>query len=149
MTNNTILNKDTTELLNNCYSGIIMGIESIKHVYSSAKSSELKNLLQTYINEHEELKEDITRKLSEYNIQPDEPNPIGRAMSWITTNFKICKNDPDTKIAEIMHDGCNMGIKSISKYINQYPNATEDVKKISKDIIKIEDEFLLKLRPFL
>ena len=148
MTNN-IINKDTIKLLDNCYSGIIMGIESIKHVYNYANSEELKNLLMKYNSDHEKLKGDISRKLTEYNVDASEPNPISRAMSWINTNFKITTGNTDCEIAEIMHDGCNMGIKSISKYLNKYTNAYEDVKKIAKDIIKIEDEFLLKLRKFL
>ena len=142
-------NNDTEQLLNNCNSGVIMGIESINHVLSYAKSDALKNTLKQYLNEHEKLLEDIQRKLNYFNEDGKKPSPVAKVMSWISTNIKIATHDPDSEIAEIMHDGCNMGIKSLSKYLNQYTNADNDVIKITKSIIKIEDEFLFELRKFL
>ena len=144
-----MINNDTQELLNNCNSGLIMGIDSIDHVLNYAKSDALKQLLQQYKIEHEQLWEDVKRKMSIYNNEAKEPCPVTRVMSWISTNFKIATHNPDTEIAEIMHDGCNMGIKSLCKYINKYPSAEKEVIKIAKSIIKIEDEFLYELRNFL
>ena len=37
-------------------------------------------------------------------------------MSFIKTNFKMGMNESDTTVAELITDGCNMGIKSLNKY---------------------------------
>ena len=47
----------------------------------------------------------------------------------------------DEQIADLMTDGCNMGIKSIYRYLNKYPNANDDVKNLAKDIILSQERF--------
>ena len=42
-----------------------------------------------------------------------------------------------------------MGIKSISRYLNQYPNSQDDVKEIVHQLIKIEDNLVHELRYYL
>lgn len=139
-------NDDTIQLLNECTSGIKMAVESIQEVTSKAKNPKLSSLLEKYLNEHKKLGDQIQTKLNEFHTSGKEPSPIATAMSWLTTNFKLSMGDVDKEIADIMTDGCNMGIKSIAKYLNQYPAAQEDVKVIAKQLIKLEEDFMLDLR---
>lgn len=44
------------------------------------------------------------------------------------TNVKLVMNESDQTIADLMTDGCNMGVKSLNKYLNQYKAANEKVK---------------------
>ena len=53
MANNNKINEDTSKLLDNCYSRIVMEIESIKHVYSFARAESLRQLLVKYSKDHE------------------------------------------------------------------------------------------------
>lgn len=142
-------NDDTIKLLNECTSGIKMAVESIEEVTSKSKNPMLSSLLQKYLNEHKTLGEQIQTKLNEFHVSGKEPSPIATAMSWLTTNFKLSTGDVDKEIADIMTDGCNMGIKSIAKYLNQYPTAQEDVKVIAKQLLKLEEDFMIDLRSYL
>ena len=47
-----------------------------------------------------------------------EPNVMAQGMSWIKTNMRLAMNTSDETIAELMTDGCNMGVKSLSRYLN-------------------------------
>ena len=58
-------------------------------------------------------------------------------------------NEKDSKIADLMTDGCDMGIKSISKYLNKYKNASDDAKNIAKRLIASEEYLENKLRAHL
>ena len=42
-----------------------------------------------------------------------------------------------------------MGIKSLSKYLNQYAAASEKVKDITKKLIAIEEKLSISLRDYL
>ena len=53
-------------------------------------------------------------------------------MSWVKTNVKLGMEESDATIAGLMTDGCNMGVKSLNRYLNQYEAADE----VSKDITK-------------
>ena len=58
-------------------------------------------------------------------------------------------DDDAKKAAEIMTDGCNMGIKSLSGYINEYKNADAKSMAIAEKLRRLEDNMLGDLQPLL
>ena len=58
--------------------------------------------------------------------------------------------DPSDKtISNLMTDGCNMGVKSLNKYLNQYEAAEEKVKDITKRLINLEEKLAIDIRQYL
>ena len=78
-----------------------------------------------------------------------EPNVMARGMSWIKTNMRLAMNTSDETIAELMTDGCNMGVKSLSRYLNQYKAADDRAKAITKKLINLETDLCSDLRVYL
>ncbi len=78
-----------------------------------------------------------------------KPNIMARGMSYLKTNFKMMIDDDDKTVADLMTDGCGMGIKSLNKYLNQYESADESAKDMTRRIIKIEEDFEDDLKKFL
>jgi hypothetical protein len=133
-----MVEQDTIRLLRECDAGVKMGISSIDDVIASVSSEELKNLLVKCRAEHAELDEELQALLEKYKDEGKDPNPIAKGMSWMKTNVKLVLDGGDSTIAELMTDGCNMGVKSLSRYLNQYAAADEVSKDIAKRLIKIE-----------
>ena len=141
---------DTIKLLNECNAGIKMGVESINEVIDHVKNDDLRNILNKYLEDNKNLGDKTHECLNQFHDSGKEPNPIAKTMSWFKTNIKLLQgSDVDEQIADLMTDGCNMGIKSIYRYLNKYPNANNDVKGLAKDIIKSQEKFLDDLRIFL
>ncbi|MGN0605338.1 MAG: hypothetical protein ACI4JM_02330 [Oscillospiraceae bacterium] len=143
------VSSDTVNLLRECNAGIKMGVSSIDEVLDSVKDNELLNILTDSKQKHSDLGNDTHEMLNKYNDDGKEPNPMAKAMSWIKTNFKISNNNSSSTIAELIVDGCNMGIKSLYKYLNEYSNADEKAKDIAKKLINIEEKLIVDLRAFL
>ena len=74
---------------------------------------------------------------------------MAKGMSWMKTNVKLGINLSDETIADLMTDGCNMGVKSLSKYLNQYQAADETSKNITKRLIRLEEQLAVGIRKFL
>ena len=74
---------------------------------------------------------------------------MAKSMSWVKTNVKLVMNESDETIADLMTDGCNMGVKSLNKYLNQYKAADEKTKDITKQLINVEEKLVVDIRPFL
>ena len=74
---------------------------------------------------------------------------MAQGMSWIKTNMKLAMNTSDETIAELMTDGCNMGVKSLSRYLNQYKAADDRAKGITKKLINLETDLCSDLRVYL
>ena len=87
--------------------------------------------------------------LERYEDEGKEPNPVVKSMSWMKTNMKMMVDDSDATVADLMTDGCNMGVKSLSRYLNQYAAADETSKDICKRLIKLEEDLSVKMRDYL
>ena len=142
-------NDDTIKLLNECNSGIKMGVQGINEVMDNAEDKQLIDILNKYLKEHERLGNKTHEYLNKFHDTGKEPSTIATAMSWVKINFKMMQGNQDEQIADVMTDGCNMGLKSIAKYLNKYPTALPEVKELASDVIKLEENFALDLRKFL
>ncbi len=145
----TLIEKDTIKLLRECDAGIKMGVSSISEVYDFVKSDELKEYLHASKDKHDELDKELQELLGKYGDEGKDPNPIAKGMSWMKTNIKLVVNESDSTIADLMTDGCDMGVKSLSRYLNQYAAADEESKDICKKLIKLEEKLGVQMREFL
>ena len=142
-------NDDTIKLLNECNAGIKMGVQGINEVIDETENKQLLDVLNKYLQDHKKLGDKTHEYLNRFHDSDKEPNPIATAMSWVKINFKMLQGNKDEQIADVMTDGCNMGIKSIARYLNKYPTALPEIKELVADIIELEENFALDLRRFL
>ena len=140
---------DTVKLLRECDAGIKMGVASINDVINDVKSNDFKSLLYDCRNQHEKLQEEIDTLLDEHQDDGKNPNPMAKGMSWMKTNMKMAVDGSDKTVANLMTDGCNMGVKSLSKYLNQYKSADSKSKDITSRLIQIEDKLSTDIRQYL
>jgi hypothetical protein len=70
-------------------------------------------------------------------------------MSWIKTNVKLAMDTSDNTVADLITDGCNMGVKSLNKYLNKYEAADEVSKDICKRLINLEEKLAIQIRCYL
>ena len=144
-----MIEQDTIRLLRECDAGVKMGISSIDDVMDKVKSDSPRQYLGNCRNEHIELGKEIETLLENYQDDGKDPNPIAKGMSWMKTNAMLVMNESDSTIADLMTDGCNMGVKSLHKYLNQYEAAEEKAKRITKRLINIEEELAIDIREYL
>ena len=141
--------QDTIKLLNECNAGIKMAVESLDEVINKAKNEKLITLLKNSLEEHKKLGNLTHQKLNEFHDKDKEPSTIAKAMSWMSTNLKLLTGDVDEKIADIITEGCNMGIKSLNQYLNQYAMADVISKKITEKLIRLEENLRKELSTYL
>lgn len=143
------MNTDTINLLRECNAGIKMGEDAIKQVLPHAKNDDLKQALKVCKNTHAALGDETHSLLLKHGADTKDPHAIVRGMSNMKIYATMMMNETDQKIASLMTDGCDMGIKSLSKQINKYKSADESAKNIAKRLIASEEYLEEKVRPFL
>lgn len=144
-----MIEQDTIKLLRECDAGVKMGVSSIDEVLPFVKSKELEKLLTDCKKEHEKLDREIQSLLDKYRDDGKQPNIMAKSMSWFKTNMKLMMEESDATIADLMTDGCNMGVKSLNMYLNQYKAADEVSKDIAKRLINLEEKLVIDMRGFL
>ena len=144
-----MIEQDTVRLLRECDAGVKMGISSIEDVIEYVSDEKLKSLLSDCKKEHRELDAEIHETLSRFDDDGKEPAAIAKGMSWVKTNVMLAFNESDKTIADLMTDGCNMGVKSLNKYLNKYEAADENSKDVAKRLINLEEKLAVDIRSFL
>ena len=144
-----MLEPDTIRLLRECDAGIKMGVSAIEDVVDRVADKRFRRLLTDCKAEHDKLKTEIQTLLDKYGDEGKNPNPIAQGMSHMKTGMKLGMDDSDETIADLMTDGCNMGVKSLNMYLNQYKAANEVSKDITKRLINLEQKLTEDIRKFL
>ena len=144
-----MIEPDTIKLIRECDAGIKMGVTSIDDVLTHVMEEKMKNILKDARQEHERLRVELETMLSEYGDEGKDLNPLAKSMSWMKTNVKLGIENSDGTVADLIIEGCDMGIKSLSRYLNEYKAAEERAKNIAKKLIKIEETLSKDMRPFL
>lgn len=144
-----MMEQDTVKLLRECDAGIKMGVASIDDVLEHVQAKNFRDRLSVCRSEHEKLEDEVQSLLRQYHDDGKEPNPIAKGMSWMKSNMKLAMDTSDAAIADLMTDGCNMGVKSLHKYLNQYQAANEKSKEITRKLSTLEEQLASDIRGFL
>lgn len=142
---------DSVKLLRECDAGTSMAVASIMEVLDKVFDEQLKEMLEESKAHHEKLAHKIHSQLNELDSEGKEPNPMAKGMSWMKTNvmLEMSTKETDAVIADLMTDGCNMGIKSLYRYQNQYKMADHSALEISRRLIDIEEQLRCDMRKYL
>ncbi len=144
-----MIESDTVKLLRECDAGVKMGVSSIDDVLKFVRSDKLRKYLSDCKAEHEKLRGEIEELLAKYEDEGKAPSMMAKGMSKMKTNFKIGLDDSDETIADLMTDGCNMGVKTLNRYLNEYEAADEVSKDITKRLINLEERLTVDIRQYL
>ena len=144
-----MIEQDTVRLLRECDAGVKMGTASIDDVLDFVHSDDMRAKLTHAKEEHNQLEKEIEAALDRFGDTGKEPNPIAKSMSWMKTNVMLKMHESDSTIADLMTDGCDMGVKSLSRYLNEYKAADENAKDIASRLIHMEETLCTQMRGYL
>lgn len=140
---------DSIRLLRECNAGIKMGVSSLDDMMKYVQSEDLRTLLQKSKATHTRLGNTTHEYLNEYHDSGKEPAVMAKVMSKMKANIKLDEDGPDSTVADLITDGCNMGVKSLYRYLNQYPAAEEKIKKLTLEVADAEETLTRELRDYL
>lgn len=113
------------------------------------QDSALKNLLLDTKQHHAKLGNDIHSELAHYHGNTKEPSPVAKGMAWAKTNMKLTLEQSDATIANLITDGCDMGVNALQRCLNDYPDASHAAKDLCRRLMSIEDTLREDLRSYL
>lgn len=140
---------DTVKLLRECDSGAKTAVNSITEMLDKIKSPELLAVLTKSLKTHQGLQTEIGEYINEIGAETKDPPLMAKAMSWVKTNIKMLEHNEDSTIAGLVLDGCNMGIKQLCGYVNEYKEADERSQRLAKKLIKEEEQLIEELKKYL
>ena len=144
-----MLKHDTVRLLRECDAGIDMAIFAIDATVESVQNRSLRRELTVCRQQHIKQKAEIEELLHSAHDDSKSIPSIAKALAWIKIKWRMVINPSDHTVAEMIIRGCNMGIESLSKYLDQYPAAADEAKRLTTELIERELQTSDELRCFL
>ena len=136
-------------ILNELNKGIKMGMDSISNVSEKVQDDRFKQDLKYQYDEYNKILNEVNDELTNYDDFPKEVNPVQKAMSWMGVEMNTMMDKSNSKIAELMIQGTNMGIIEGVKLLNQNPDADNEVKNVLNKFIKFQENTVEQLKKYL
>lgn len=143
------MNGDTICLLKECNAGCKMATNSMEQVLPVVNDINLIRLIGEYNEKHVHLGDECHELLNECGQNEKDPSPMATAISWVTIEAKLLIKEDSHQIAELLIDGCNMGIKSVAAYLNKYSEADVTSVNIARKLMKTEQNYMKDLLDYL
>lgn len=125
-------NKNALDELNK---GCTIGIESINNLIDKVDNQKFKNILEKQLAQYDKIEDKINSIYSNYSDKsPHEIDSLTKVMNDYMINMKTMTDHTDSKIAEILLQGTNMGIIEGRRILNN--------KKIDKKVEQLLEEFI-------
>jgi len=142
------MNEDSIKLLKECNAGCKSAVNSLRQVREYVIDSNLINSMDKSCEKHEHLGDKLHKILNEHGESEKDPETISKAFAGMMTEIKLLMNNDTHRIAKMLVDGCNMGIKSLSDYIMKYPDADSKIVEYANELIDIEVDLIKELEAF-
>lgn len=136
-------------ILNEINKGIKMGMDSISTIAEKVTDDQLKDDLQSEYNQYNAILNDVNNELGKYEEFPKELNPAQKMMGWFDIQMSTLTDDSDSKIAEMLIKGTNMGIIEGVKLLNNNPETTPEIKNILTNFIQFQENNVERLKKYL
>ena len=133
------MEEHTVDLLRECDSGCAMAAESLEQIRDFVSDQGLWNEITASYEKHQDLDLRIKKTLSAMEEQGKEPGKMASAWSWMSTEMRMMAKGGDKEAASIVTDGCNMGIKTICGYKNQYSGASKAAMELADELTGMEE----------
>ena len=136
-------------ILNQVNQGIKMGMDSISNVSEKVQDSRLKDELLFQYDKYNEILNDVNDELTNYDDFPKDLNPMQKAMGWMGVEMNTLTDKSNSKIAELMIQGTNMGIIEGVKLLNHNPDTEQHIKDILNKFIDFQQNNVEQLKKYL
>lgn len=127
--------KENINALDEINKGATMGIDAITFIIEKVEDEEFKEVLQEEKDKYKAISNKINEIYPKYNSEdtPHETNAMNKAMTWYGIEMKTFLDKSNSKIAELLIKGTNMGIIEGKKILNN--------KELEKEVLKIVKEY--------
>ena len=139
-------NKDTLDELNK---GCAMGMDAIKDILAKVEDKEFKKVLEDEHDKYKVIHQRIEDKYSDFSDEePTTTSVMNKVMTGWMTDMKLMTDHSDSKIAELLLQGTNMGIIEGRKLLNNKDN-DKKTKDLIQEYVDFQEEYVEKLKEFL
>ena len=142
--------EDNVNALDEINKGATMGMNAIDDILDKIDSKEFKDMISKQYDDYKRISEHIDEIYDNYNDdkEPHETTLMNKIMTNMSIEMKTLTDKSDSKIAELLLQGTNMGIIEGRRILNN-KKLDEEVSNILKDYVTMQEKCVEKLKDYL
>lgn len=141
--------KENINAIDELNKGASMGMDAIYFVLDKVEDQEFKKTLELEYNKYKDISRRATKLYSEYSSdKPHETNTMNKAMTWWGIEIRTLTDKSNSKIAELLLQGTNMGIIEGRKLLNN-KDVDKKVNKLISEFVTMQEDSVEKLKTYL
>jgi hypothetical protein len=135
--------------LDEIHKGSCMGCDAISFVLDKVEDKDFKSELESEFNFYKSIETKIDKIYSKYDDgEPHETGIMNKAMTWSGIEMKTMNDHSNSKIAELLLQGVNMGIIEGRRILNK-KKINNEVSKIVSEYVETQEKFMETLKCYL
>lgn len=143
------MEQENINALDEIHKGACMGVDALSFVLDKVQSKDLAKVLKKQYNQYKDIARRVEEIYSKYDEgQPHKTNTMTKAMTWYEIGMKTFTDKSDSKIAELLLNGVNMGIIEGRKILNK-KNINKEVSKIISTYVTMQESCVEVLKSYL
>lgn len=140
--------KIAPSVLQEVYQNAMLGKYAVENLRPLSSDRGFRNLLLKQYKEYSAIAKEIEVYADKVGMDVKSINIFSRGMMYFTTMMNTIGNKSNSKLAEIMIQGINMGIISLTKIINKKSDE-EESHSFAKKMMEVLDKNLEEMKLFL
>ena len=142
--------KENINVLDELNKGACMGMDAIHFILDKLEDQKFKESLEFQYNKYKDISRRINEVYTKYNSEdtPHETSMMNKAMTWYGIEMKTLTDHSDSKIAELLLQGTNMGIIEGRKLLNN-KEVDSEVKELMQEYVTMQEDSVENLKKYL
>ncbi len=142
--------KTNSEVVAEIYRNAQLALQSIANILPEIEDTEIKEEIMREHEGYEKISGKAALMAKKADLEIKEPSPVKKAMMWSSIKMNTLADNSRSHIAQMMIQGTVMGVTSLKQTLTDSENAVDDdVKKLLKEAVSMEEEYEEKLKNFL
>ena len=127
-----------------------MGMDAIHFILDKIEDEEFKESLKVQYDKYQSIEKKIRKVYANYKQEdsPKETSMMNKAMTWYGIEMKTLTDTSNSKIAELLMQGTNMGIIEGRKLLNN-KNVDPEIEKLINEYVTMQEDSVENLKKYL
>lgn len=143
------MKEENINALDEIHKGAYMGMDALHFISDKIEDEKFREVLRKEYDQYQEIAKKIEEIYPKYNNdQPHKTTTMDKAMTWYGIEMKTFTNKSNSKIAELLLQGVNMGIIEGKRVLNN-KNLDKEVHNIIDKYVNMQEKSVETLKKYL
>ena len=143
------MKEENINALDEIHKGAYMGMDALNFVLEKVEDKNFEEVLKKQYDDYKNIAEIIEKVYPKYNNdEPHKTSTMNKVMTWYGVEMKTMTDRSNSKIAELLLNGTNMGIIEGRKILNK-KKIDQEVESLVSNYVTMQEKCIEVLKNYL